>query len=126
MDFFLLCGACLLCLSAVLILRPIKEDFARLLSAVAGCLFLPVGLGYLQEFFTHFFSLGESSALAGYSKLLVKATGIAFLASAVSNLCKDCNEASLGEKLQFCARCSILALSLPVVKELLGQVESFL
>ena len=126
MDFVVVCGACLLCLVSLLVLRPLKEEYARFLSAMACCLFVPVGLGYLQDYFSHFFSLAKESELSHYVSVLFKAVGIAFLASTVSALCKDCNEASLGEKLQFCARCSILALSLPVVKDLMGQALSLL
>ncbi len=126
MSFLSVCGLCLFCLVAVLILRYLREEYARFLSAVACCLFIPVGLAYLKEYGEHFSVLAEKSGLFPYAELLFKAVGIAFLGSTVSSLCKDCAELSLGEKLQFCTRCSILALSLPVVKDLTEQVMGLL
>lgn len=120
------CGAGVVCLCALVVLRQVKKEYAAVASAVCTCLFFPMGLLGLKEYFSYFFTLARSSSFGNYFELLFKAVGIAAMSHTVSSLCRDCGEASLGEKLEFCCHCSILALSLPVVKDLLSYALSLL
>ncbi len=122
----IVCGVGVVCLCALVVLRQVKKEYAAVAGAVCTCLFIPVGLLALKDYFSYFTALAESSAYGGYFELLFKAVGIAAMSNAVSSLCRDCGEASLGEKLEFCSRCSILALSLPVTKDLLSYALSLL
>lgn len=97
-----------------------------MLSAVCACLFLPAGLWTLREYLSYYMALAQESSYSEYFDLLFKALGIGVLSSFVGSLCRDCGEPSLGERLEFCCRCSILALSLPVTKDLLSFAMSLL
>ncbi len=72
-------------------------------------------------------SLFDSDMISGPFRLMMKAVGIAFLVSISSSFCRDLGESGIAEKLELCGKVAILALSVPVLTEILdfiGELSS--
>jgi len=67
-------------------------------------------------------SLFDTELIQGPFRLMMKAVGIAFLVAISSSFCRDLGESGIAEKLEFCGKSAILALSVPVLTEILDFI----
>lgn len=67
-------------------------------------------------------SLFDTATLGGAYRLVMKAVGIAFLVAISSSFCRDLGENGVAEKLELCGKSVILALSMPVLAEILNFI----
>lgn len=61
----------------------------------------------------------------GYLSILLKAVGISLLSSTSADICRDAGEGAIASKVELLGKCEILALSLPLLAdlvELIGEV----
>lgn len=70
--------------------------------------------------------LFSSSALASYVSVMLKALGIAFLCSLCGDICRDCGEGSIASCVEMTGNLMILSLSIPVLRDVIGQALSLL
>lgn len=125
--FFQAAGAVLLGVVLIMSIRSQGKDIGLLLSiflcVTLGCL----AIGYLKPviaFLQQLQSVGSlNSEMLG---ILLKITGIAFVAEIAALVCADAGNAAMGKTLQFLAVAVILYLSLPMLSKLLELVESIL
>lgn len=72
-------------------------------------------------------SLFDNDMIRGPFRVMMKAVGIAFLITISSSFCRDLGENGIAEKLELCGKSAILALSVPVLTEILdfiGELNS--
>lgn len=120
MNPFSLCGALLCVLTAGLLLRQVKPEYAPLL-AVAGTLL--IGAKLLLAWASGLASLSSLAELYGLNEwlsLLCKALGIAVACGLTADLCRDCGETTLASGAEICGKCAILALTTPLLTRLLS------
>lgn len=120
MSFFTLCGVCLVILVATLVLRSLYPGLSFALGIAATCLLIPAGLSLVYDTLAYVAQLSAGEQYGTYLQILFKAVGIGLVSVTVGDLCRDCGEPGLAGKLEFCARCAMLGVSLPAVKELMG------
>ena len=122
MDLIPVCGALLCVLFAAVLVRQVKPEYAVLVTA-AGV--LAVGAKLLLVWAEQVEALSEIAGkygLNGFLSLLCKALGAAVASRLTAELCRDCGEGSLASKAELCGKVAILALSLPVLRELLSAL----
>ena len=71
-------------------------------------------------------SFADGTGLSEYVIVLQKALGIGYITTITANICKDANEATLAQSLEFAGKMQILLLSLPLVSSLLETAKSLL
>lgn len=120
MDLYAVCGFLLAALCVNLLLRRISPEYAPLTVAASGIL---LAVYFLREAANTVETLSDLAAqygLGGWFSLLLKALAIAVACQLTSALCRDCGESALAEKAELAGKLAILALTLPVVKQLLA------
>ena len=71
-------------------------------------------------------SFAEGTGLFEYVIVLQKALGIGYITTITANICKEANEATLANAMEFAGKVQILLLSLPLVSSLLETAKSLL
>ena len=120
MDFYSLCGVCLLCLCAMIVLRHVAPGMAPLAGAVMGIILGFSGILLLKELYQWLRGF-ENESFGKYFDLLLKGLGMSLLGGALSNACSDAGEQALARSAQIICSCAVIALCLPLMKELLEK-----
>ena len=61
----------------------------------------------------------DSSGFYGYGKTLIKALGVAAACETTGDVCRELGESSLASRIELAGKLEIVALSLPLAKEIL-------
>ena len=120
------CALAILCAVAGLVLRQIRGEFAGLLR-IGGAVLIFGGLilearSALEEV-TALFS-GEG--LEAYATVMLRALGIALLTRACTDICRDCGESSVAGGVELAGKLAILALCVPLIKEIIGYATALM
>ena len=112
---------------ATMIIKPIRSDFSILIAILGGVLILIMIINYLTGIFSVFTDLMSMTGLNNnvYS-LLLKIVGIGYLVEFASSICTDTGNSSLGDKILFGGKVIIMAMSLPIVMNILEIVMEIL
>lgn len=110
-----------------ILLKQMGSPFGELVS-LCTCLlivFFAVGkLGFVLEMLD---GLQDKINLeAGYFKILMKITGITYLADFASSLCKDAGYSAIAGQIELFGKISVLAVSSPIIMTLIETIYSFL
>lgn len=116
---------CFFGLFSVVIIK-ISADFSPkyrylLVAACGVCLFLGffrITTPVLEELNAILKAFDQFSEL----RLMLKALGIAFLVAVSASFCRDLGENGIAEKIELCGKSAVLALSLPVLTEILNFI----
>lgn len=112
---------------AVLIVKPIKSDFALLISVVGGIVILSMVLNCFTSVFNSFSSIVQKTGLnQDIFSLILKIVGIGYLTEFSANLCSDCGNSGLADKMLLGGKVVLLVLSLPIINSILGIVTELL
>ena len=76
--------------------------------------------------FGFFKNLAADKSFSGLHALMFKGAGICLLSSIASEICKDCNESSLGAKIEFAAKCTLITMSLPLIEKVFKNATTFI
>lgn len=120
MDLYVVCGFLLASLCINLLLRRISPEYAPLTVAASGILLAVYFLREAANTVEALSGIAAQYGLGGWFSLLLKALAIAVACQLTSALCRDCGESALAEKAELAGKLAILALTLPVVKQLLA------
>lgn len=108
-------------------LKNVKEEYAILIT-LCGCLFILFStLKGIQSIVTILEQITALSTIGkGYIKILLKLTGIAFVAEISSDISGDCGFEALAKQIQIFGKISILVVSLPVFTEIILSIGKLL
>ena len=120
------CGAALIALFAVLLLRAQKSEFSGIVSLAAGILLLGAAVVTLTPTLELVGDLIEGTGFKANLTALVKALGITLAVQFTSELCRDAGESSIASKLEFIGKAEILLLCLPLINELLSLADQLM
>ena len=124
---FKILSICLITAVFTVILRQKNAEYSFFLTVAAGViigilllnsLFEPIReiSGYLSE---------QNVDLSGF-KVALKAVGIGYITSFISEACKDCGQNSLALKAELAGKCAIFLLSVPLVISVLETAVGFI
>ena len=113
--------------AATLILKPIKPEFAILVSTTASVLILILIVNMFTGLFSFFTNLinitGIDENLFG---ALLKIIGIGYLTEFAANICHDTGNSSLADKILLGGKVVILIVSLPILTGIVDIVSVLL
>ena len=116
----------LLGLTATVILRQWRPEWAALLRVAVALVFLGLTVTMVSTGMTFAADLGGGTVSAELWQILIKALGIAFLTEVASGICRDGGEASLATWVETAGKLEILILSLPLVEHILDAAKELL
>jgi len=125
MGFLGLSGVCFLCLAAMLVLRHLSPQMAPVAAALMG-IAITFGAVFLLSDFVKWLGSFREESFGHYFDLLLKGLGISFLGATVSNACSDAGESGLARKTELVTSCAVIALCLPLLRELLEKALGLL
>ena len=120
-------GIALVTCVASIILKPIRNDFAIIISVVGGIILLFYVVSYLSGVFDIFSKIFTITGIkTSLYAIIIKIIGIAYLTEFSASICNDTGNASLGEKVTFGGKIIILVMALPIVMSILDIVMELL
>ena len=108
---------------SVLVIKPIRNDFAVLLSVVGGIIILLFIVKYVSNiFFTLQTIVNETGVNSSLFSVILKIVGVGYLTEFTASLCGDCGIGGLGDKVLLGGKIVILTMALPIVNNILNII----
>ena len=97
------------------------------ISLIAGALILFLVMDKLVGVINLIQSISNKASInSGFLELLLKITGIAFLAEFAVSVCKDSGESAIASKIELGSKIIIISLSIPIISNLLEIILKIL
>lgn len=120
-------GIGLISLIIIIIIKQYKPEFAMYVSIIAGILIIYLIFNKLEGIINLLKTISNKSGINNeFLELLLKITGIAFLAEFAINLCKDSGEGAIASKIELGTKVIIVSMSIPIISSLLEVITKLL
>ncbi len=127
MDIFKLVGIGLAATALAVFVKGWKPEISIGISLAAASVIFIMALPYLKVITDMIKDLsGQLGVESRYITLILKITGIAYIAQFGAELCRDAGESSTASKIEFAGKVIIMALSMPVIYKLLEIVNDII
>lgn len=112
---------------AIIIVKPIKSDFALLIGVVSGIIIILFVINYVSGIFlTLKMIVSETGVNSSLFSLILKIVGVGYLAEFTAGICSDAGVAGLGDKVLLGAKIVILTMALPILNNIFDIVLELL
>ncbi len=115
---------CALCI--VLILKQMKSEFAPIAAAAASAIMCIYCLTALASPLVYLRDIAYETGLNGYFTVMLKCLSTAFICKTASDICRDCGESSIGQRVEMGGRVMIILQTLPLIKSLFESAKQML
>ena len=120
-------GIGLVSLIIIIIIKQYKPEFAIYVSIIAGIVIIYLIFNKLEGIINLLKTISSKSGINNeFLELLLKITGIAFLAEFAINLCKDSGEGAIASKIEMGTKVIIVSMSIPIISSLLEVITKLL
>lgn len=127
MDIFKVVGIGLAAATLAVFVKGWKPELAIGISLAAASVIFIMAIPYLKAITDMIKDLsGQLGIESRYITLILKITGIAYIAQFGAELCRDAGESSTASKIEFAGKVIIMALSMPVIYKLLEIVNDII
>ena len=126
MNVVEICGIAVIGLTAVIVLRGVRPEYAVIAGVLTGLILLAASVLELSSVIDTIQDMTERTGFSLDSTVILKSLGIGILAQTTADVCRDNGEAALASKVEFAAKIIILLLALPILKALLELIADFL
>ena len=124
MSWMSLTAAALGALSLLVLLRRLGNGTAEPLSA-AVCVFLLGGsVALFSPTVLSLRSMLSGTAVAGYLTPVFKGMGTVMITQTAADVCRDCGESAVASGVETVGRAELLAICLPLIKEICAAAVS--
>ncbi len=111
----------------IIIIKQYKPEFAIYVSIVSGIIIIYMIFYKLEGIINLLKMISNKSGINNnFLDLLLKITGIAFLAEFAINLCKDSGEGAIASKIEMGTKVVIVSMSIPIISSLLEIITKLL
>ena len=120
MEIIKIVGIAIIALIIIIILKQYKPEFAIYISLLTGVLILIFVMDKLEGIVNLIQNNASKSEInTTFIILLIKITGIAFLAEFAVSICKDSGEAAIASKIELGSKIIIISMSIPILSSLI-------
>jgi len=122
MDIVRVCLFALGTVAVLLIIKEARKEYSVYIIIAAALILISIALDGIKEVFGYVSMLTD--ALGGYeggkgtAAILIKSISLGAATAFTCEICRDAGEDSIASKVSLCGKTAILALTLPVIKEL--------
>ena len=114
------CGVALCALTAVIVLRGQKSEFAGIVALAAAVLLFGAAAVEFWPVLSELRRMIEGTSFEGCLSTLVKALGITLAVQFSAELCRDAGESAIASNLELVGKAEMILLCLPLIGKLLG------
>ena len=115
-----LCGAAILAVAALTVLRGVRKDISLFITLSAGVVVLAGALPGVAQIVSFVRDASAKTGVTEYAAVLLKAAGLAAVTDITARLCRSAGEESTASFVEFAGKTEILVLALPFISEILG------
>ncbi|MBR4799329.1 MAG: hypothetical protein IK047_03610 [Clostridia bacterium] len=126
MNPLYVCGFAVLALGALSALKSSRPEYYSLAVAAAGTAAAVYIVGALLPFIQTVRGYAEETGAGGLFGIMLKALSVALCCRFGSDICRDCGENTLAEKVELAGRTGMLLLGLPIIKQLLDAARDMM
>lgn len=127
MEILTICAAALTAVIAAAGLKKYSPETSMLIAAAGGILILLSILPKIEFAVDEIYQLiGLCGLDTDYAQILIKTIGICLSGKFTSEFCNDSGYSSLGSKIDFASKISVLIISLPLYGNVLETVSQIL
>ena len=120
-------GIGLIALISIIVIKQYKPEFAIYVSIIAGIIIFFMVFDGLAGIINLINELTTKANInSEFIKILLKITGIAFLAEFAVQICNDLGESALANKVDLGGKVIIISLSIPILSSLIESVTTIL
>lgn len=125
MDLMKIAALAVCAAVCALVLRRLRPEMGAALSIAAGLMVLMLAIPMVAQVMSGLSTMAKSGGVSdGYMAQLLKVAGVSLLMDFAAQTCRDAGEESLAMKAEMAGRVMLLALALPFMQTLLGQILS--
>ena len=112
---------------ANMLIKQTKPEIAILISIVGSLLIIIMSVNSLTNIMSSFYAIFDKTGIdTTLLTPLIKIIAIGYIAEFGANICLDAGASSIADKILFCAKLIILAISMPIVTTVIDMVMSLL
>lgn len=127
MDIIKIIGIGLISLIIIIIVKQYKPEFAIYISLISGILILTLIIDKLTNIINLLESISSKVSINNnFLGILLKITGIAFLAEFAVSVCNDSGESAIASKIEIGSKIIIISMSIPIISNLLEIIINIL
>ena len=127
MEIIQITGVAFIATFIIVLLRQYKPEFTIHISIIAGIIILGFVIFKLSSIIELIQSLSNKLGVnAKFFSILIKITGIAYLAEFAVNICKDSGESATASKVEIASKILIISMSIPILATLLDIILNIL
>ena len=127
MEIIRIVGIALISLIIIILLKQYKKEFAIYISLLAGILILLLVMDKFEGIINLIESIANRSSInTEFIGLILKITGIAFLAEFAVSICNDSGETAIANKIEIGSKIIIISMSIPILSSLLELILKIL
>lgn len=126
-DVIKIIGIGLIGLILIIILKQYRPEFGIYISLISGALIIYIALDKIANVIELLKSICQKSGVnSSFLEILIKMTGIAFLAEFAISICKDAGEGAIASKIELGSKAIIISMSIPIIYNLLEVILKIL
>ncbi len=112
---------------AALIVKPVRADFAMVISLVGGIVILAMVLSTLTNTISLINSIAQRTGVNGeLLSLVFKIIGVGYLTEFSASICADAGSAGLGDKMLLGGKIVIMVMAIPIITSIMNIVMELL
>lgn len=120
MNIAAIIGVALVSVSLIVLLRKNAPEFAVPVSVIASMIILIVSVVFASDVFSKIEEISGASAVSEENiKIIFKALGVCYITQLGKDVCNDCGETALGDKVDLAGKITIAAMSLGIITQVL-------
>ena len=120
MELVKVCGIVICAISVCMIFKNMRADytlFVRLLITIGISI---VSISVLYPLFKVINEISTGTEINKYIPVLIKALGIALTVQITADICRDCSESAIAERVELFGKAEILVLCIPLITDLIS------
>ncbi len=126
-DVIKIIGIGLIALILIIIIKQYRPEFAIYISLLAGAIILYISMDKIALVINLLKQICNKSGVnTNFLSILIKMTGIAFLAEFAISICKDAGENAIANKVEIGSKAIIISMSVPIIYNLLEVILKIL
>lgn len=120
MNISVIIGVALISASIIVLIRKNAPEFAVPVSVVASTIILLLSVIFAGQIFEKIEEISEVASVSSENiKIVFKALGVCYITQVGKDVCNDCGETALGDKVDLAGKITIAAMSLSIITQVL-------
>jgi stage III sporulation protein AD len=127
MDIVQIAGLCILTVVIIVILKEQRPELAIQVSILTGVVVFLIIAGKISSVVELFLKYSREFGIDSlYISILLKITGIAYIAEFAADICRDAGESSMATRIELAGKVIIIVIAAPLVTSFLELITDIM